>query len=263
MSQPIILESTYDAYYRTVDAMGQSGTYDQFKSHPRIIDMFEHVNAPQGWDYLHALRAETTLSQEIMQSYCAQNDRVGGGHKTQFGADWTTSPSNFRYLYHAHLILTHLQHVKATEPLPTPITIVEVGCGYGGLCLAVLFLASHYGLSISSYHLVDLPAIGGLQQYYLSQHANALGDTVISYHSAFDYGTTISGSGHFFISNYCFSEISAEHQAGYRQHLLNPAKVSHGLITWNHIPVYDFGFPILENVREEPNTAPTNRYIYF
>ena len=64
----------------------------------------------------------------------------------------------------------------------------------------------------------------------------------------------------FLISNYCFSEIPGNLQKEYIAKLF--PKVSHGFMAWNHIPVYNFGFDIKEEV-EFPKTGSYNKYIYF
>ncbi len=60
------------------------------------------------------------------------------------------------YIYHSHLILTHLKTCILD-------TIVEVGGGYDGLCLALHLFAAKYNVNIKSYTIVDLPSISKLQ----------------------------------------------------------------------------------------------------
>lgn len=265
------IEPVYDQYHNVVKHITSScdGMKD-FKNHPHINDIFEHLSEHFGHEYHSLLRQQTTLSEQQIRDYCTKNDLIGGGKKYPYGHQWVTSPTNFRYLYHAHLILSHLRQMSS--PLHdedwVEQSVVEVGCGYGGLCIAILELAPHYRVKIPYYHLVDLPAISELQRQYharLSEQIRFCTDTMITYHSAFEYGKDIPDkNGLFFISNYCFSEIAAEHQVHYRTHLLTKPYVSHGFMTWNHIPLYDFGYSSsLRSEPESPLTGKDNVYVYF
>lgn len=264
------IEQAYSHYYDIVkQIISTNHGIDQFKHHPRIIDIFEHVSDQSGHEYYSLLQTTSLINQQIRQ-YCEKNDLIGGGTKYMYGPEWRTSPTNFRYLYHAHLVLTHLRQLSPNLPLDEWIeqSMVEVGCGYGGLCLAIIDLAPHYHIQIPHYHLIDLPAISELQKQYhtrIHERIPNTSNTILSYHSAFEYGKDIPDKhGLFFISNYCFSEISAEHQEHYRTHLLTQPYVSHGFMAWNHIPLYDFGYSSsLRSESEIPLTGKDNLYVYF
>jgi len=248
----------YEQFINHVGSIVAAQNLTGFKSHPSVTYMLEHVTFSLGQEYLSYLRQLTPLSEQKMMAYCEANDRIGGGEKHDYGFI-RTSPSNFRYLLHAHLILTH-----AIRNGLSSLRIVEVGCGYGGLCLAITQLAPMYRITIETYHLVDLPEISALQKLYLSEHA--VHSLPVRFHSAETYGENIQDRDLFLVSNYCFSEIDAAHQKKYIQHLF--PKVSHGFMTWNHIPLYDFGFSV-RSEREFPMTGGSqdpqtmNRYVYF
>jgi hypothetical protein len=179
--------------------------------------------------------------------FCQENDKYGGGEKYDFGFI-VTSPSNFRYILHAHLIFTHIKSNNMND-----VNIVEVGCGYGGLCLAIHLFSNLYNINILSYNLVDLPDMINLQKIYLSNfNINNL-----KFHNAYDYNIE---NNLFLISNYCFSEISDDNQKQYIQKLF--PKVIHGFMAWNFIPVYNFGFEC-KVVDEYPLTGCYNKYIFF
>lgn len=264
------IEPTYGSYYEVVQqitAAPSSARLPRFKENPAIVGMYEHVTVGFGREYLALLRP--FLGEETICRYCKMNDVVGGGAKYEYETRWVTSPSNFRYLYHAHLILTHLRSCNAVaEGDWTTQEIVEVGCGYGGLTIALCELAPLYRVRISAYHLIDLPASSELQRRYhdqVQQYYPFGADTVFTYHSAFDYGKDLSDKRDLFlVSNYCFSEISAEHQAEYRAHLIKRPIVAHGFMAWNHIPLYDFGYgDAIRSEREVPLTGDKNYYVYF
>ena len=259
-----------DLYTRFTSYLRQAlGTpaMDFFKFHPDVTDMLEHVSPSLGEEYMTHLLTAPLLSAERIRAYCQKNDRIGGGQKHPYSSltsstllregksppeDLTTSPSNLRYLFQAHLICSHLRHLQKET-----VEIVEVGCGYGGLFLAMDMVAPLYSIRISCYHLIDLPESSALQQWYLSGHD---GITPTRFHLASTYGDAIDRTDLFLISNYCFSEIAEEHQRRYRQQLF--PRVSHGFMAWNNIPTYDFGFPMKEEI-EYPLTGPMNRYVYF
>lgn len=224
---------------------------DSFKSHPDVTDMLEHVTPSLGEEYMTQLETITSLSIHRIRAYCQTNDRIGGGKKHPYPF-LTTSPSNLRYLFQAHLICSHLCRLQKET-----VEIVEVGCGYGGLFLAMDMIAPIYHIRISCYHLIDLPESSALQQWYLSAHEY---NTPTRFHPASTYGDAIDSTDLFLISNYCFSEIAEEHQQRYRRQLF--PRVSHGFMAWNNIPTYDFGFPMKEEI-EYPLTGPMNRYVYF
>jgi len=249
------MECDYSNFINYVNTL-TSSTLHQFKSNSNFTYVLEHVSFEYGKKYLKNIIDKTSITQQQIIDYCNKNDKIGGGHKYNYEFI-TTSPTNFRYLLHAHLILSHLQHIKLNTT-----KMVEIGCGYGGLFLALDFLASSYHISISSYHLIDLPELSTLQKYYLANHTL---QTVPTFHSAYTYGSNIHDDNLFLISNYCFSEISNEHQQKYIK-ILFP-KVEHGFMTWNHIPLYDFGFTYQSQI-EEPLTMDNpsmslNKYVYF
>jgi hypothetical protein len=202
-------------------------------------------------EYLNYISKQSTLKPIQILDYCNKNDEIGGGDKHDYGI-LKTSPSNFRYIFQAHLILNHMKTLGKNTA-----TIAEVGCGYGGLFLAITDLSAHYNIKINKYHLIDLNDVSLLQQWYISKHNVAI---PIEFHSADTYGDLITDNDLFLISNYCFSEILDEHQKKYIE-ILFP-KVSHGFLAWNNIPTYNFGFDTKEEV-EYPLTGDMNKYVYF
>ena len=241
----------YDRYARFVATVCDSNDLTTFKSHPDYQYMLEHVTSEHGRQYLDLIGTETTLSMYDIKDFCAMNSL--GKPVTADYYFTTTSPTNLRYIYHAHRILMHLQSLNLPE-----IHIVELGGGYGGLCLAVHYFAPHYSLEIDSYTIVDLPAPSKLQAMYIEKvnpdiHVNCVDGST--------YGASVEGSDMFLISNYCFSEIADVHQKGYIQHLF--PKVSHGFMAWNHIPTYNFGFPFEEEAEVPATGGAHNKYVYF
>jgi hypothetical protein len=138
---------------------------------------------------------------------------------------------------------------------------VEIGGGYGGLALAIDYLAKKYGIleSVKSYTIIDLSAPNKLQEEVLDQYTLSF---PVKFVDAATYGKDISTQNTFLISNYAFSSFSEAIRKGYQTELFS--KVSHGFMAWNFIKTYDFGFEL--RVEDEvPLTGPaeTNRYVYF
>ena len=246
----MIIESMYTAYNNYVGSITGGQFLPPFKSHGDYTGILEHVSYDYGDKYYAELKKIPHMT-DVINKYCALNDKIGGGEKHSYG-NLHTSPSNFRYLFQSHMLLTHWSSLEKK-----PVCIVEVGCGYGGLALAINALAPLYNISIERYCMIDLPAISELQKQYLSHHSLAF---PCEFYSAFQYGSNIPHRDMFLISNYCFSEISKEHQEQYITHLF--PKVAHGFMTWNFIPVYNFGFAS-RDIQEYPTTHPENRYVFF
>lgn len=242
----------YDTYSNFVGEICKTGNLTDFKLHPKYRYMLEHVTNESGYQYLTCIQNNTDISNDEINTFCSLNDSVGNPSKTDYHSV-ITSPSSLRYIYHAHLILSHLQKLN----LP-PVDIVELGGGYGGLCLSVHHFSEKYGIKINSYTIVDLPNIIQLQSLYLSK-VNP--DLQVNFVDGTTFGKNIDKSAIFLVSNYCFSEISAEFQKEYIQHLF--PKVAHGFMAWNNIPTYNFGFSLKEE-REFPHTGGKfNKYVYF
>jgi hypothetical protein len=250
----------YLIYETYVGRICHANDLTSFKSNPNYTYMLEHVTPEQGNDYLSCIQSSTSISISEVYNFCALNDAVGSPSKTKYkpqGVYIDVSPSSLRYIFQAHLILTHMKNIGNFQT-----DIVEVGGGYGGLCVAIHYFAPNYGISINSYRLCDLSNIIRLQTIYLD---TVLPDVNIEFVNAESYGEHISCSNIYLVSNYCFSEISDHHRLEYQKKLFN--KVSHGFMAWNHIPVYNFGFEMYVT-QEVPYTAPhgnthENKYVYF
>ena len=242
----MIIQSEYADYA----AYTKTCPLDSFKRHPCYTQVLEHVTPALGMEYFNILKSECGMPDSSIIEFCLLNDRIGNPNK-QFihKLSCEVSGTSLRYLYHAWLVLKHMEPGSS---------IVEIGCGYGGLCIAIDYLSKQTQRPVSSYVCIDLDEAISLQKRYL---ANFQLSFPVSFHSSSTYGSDIVGSNYFLVSNYCFSEIPAIHQRKYIKTLF--PKISHGFITWNHIPLYDFGKPILSTEVERPLTGSTNLFITF
>lgn len=244
----------YGRYERYVSHILSQDNLNSFKTHPDYTYMLEHVSFEQGTLYKAYIEKDTTLSSDDIRQFCMLNDSVGSPSRMMFDGGLICSPTSLRYIWQAYIILTYFKRLTGDEP----IDIVELGGGYGGLCLAIHTFAPHLQVNIRSYTIIDLDAPNRLQEKYLAGFPMTF---PVSFVRANTYGASISGTSNYFISNYCFSEIDNANQNNYIQTLF--PKIIHGFMAWNHIPIYNFGFAI-KDTDEVPNTGGRfNRFVYF
>jgi hypothetical protein len=248
----------YTNYINFVREITNNKDLSYFKSNYHYRGILEHVSQEQGNEYLYFILNKTPISVEDIFAFCNLNDNVGGPLKEKFSVcnkDLYTSPTNLRYIYHAYHILNYFQ------TLENNINIVEVGGGYGGLCLALSYFSKYFPIKINDYNIIDLEEIIELQKLYLAHHTLNFS---MNFHGSNTYGANVEKKENtFLISNYCFSEIEDIHQKKYIE-ILFP-KIQHGFMTWNHIQLYNFGFQL--RVEDEyPQTdmmQRMNKYVYF
>jgi hypothetical protein len=253
--------SQYDEYCNFI----RDCDYTDFKQSNKYCGILEHVTKILGNEYLDLIDTEFQLSFDDMFNFMVLNDRIGNTKKENFYSTkhkkvFDCSPTSLRYIYHALIILKYYKETGLKE-------IVEVGCGYGGLCLAINYFSKLLNITINKYHLIDLPDVCNLINYYLGQHANFISIPYQSY-DAQNYGKEITSNDLFFISNYCLSEIDEQHYKLYCQHLL--PKTSHGFIIWQPVSWSLENIMILQKVvtlieNEKPQTCceGINRFVYF
>jgi len=230
----------YVGYLNTL--RGITSKQDPFKRDSEYIGILEHVSLGFGEAYLDLLRSEFAMTNETVEAFCDQNDSFGSPNVFPIrDLARPVSPTSLRYLYHASLIL---KHAKGAD------RFVEVGAGYGGLCMAIQYLSK---TPVREYHVLDLDEAVRLQQMVLAEYTN------VHYHSSSTFGANVP-EGCFFVSNYCFSEIAMDLQRQYISNLI--VRCEHGFLAWNTIPCYDIGKP--STVEDErPLTFGGNYFVYF
>jgi hypothetical protein len=241
-----------------------------FKSNIHYNGMLEHVTFEQGDSYLKLI--ENTfkmISDEHILNFVALNDKYGSPtlhtYTTKSGISFSSSPTSLRYIFHSLLILMHYEkHYEDNNGS----SIVEVGCGYGGLFLAICYFSKLVNISIKHYHFVDFPEVCNLIKNYLQLNKDNI-NIEYSLHNCSQYGKDIEEKNLFFISNYCFTEINDEHRNNYVANLFDTNKINHGFIIWQTI----FGLSIQQTsiikkpiqliVSENPQTATIEKPNYF
>lgn len=250
------MDPTYARYCAYVGTIVETRDLSKFKRRPSYTYMLEHVSPDLGQQYFTLLKTVFNLSNVAIYSFCVRNDRIGSPMLVSYEG-LVVSPSSLRYICHAMLALAQCKRVGNLTP-----SIVELGCGYGGLAVAIAHYAPMFGITVQSYAMIDLDEPSALQMEYMS---NQLVPFPVSYHRASTYGKDIEGSDNFFLSSYCFSEIEPPNQQEYLRVLF--PKCSHGFILWNCCKIFDIGKEITVEPEVpltcDPNSTNLNYHVYF
>jgi hypothetical protein len=242
------MSSLYDLYVESVKSQLDREELT-FKSDPNYQYMLEHSNYGYvGMQFLGTIKNELKLTPDELKKFTLMNDSFGKPEVVDYGIIPPCSPTSLRYIYHAHMVLKHMQNLGITHT-----DIVEIGGGYGGLCMAIYTYASKFNVTIDKYSIIDLEVPGKLQKRVLEMNGYN-----VNYCNAENFGSEVEKG--FLVSTYAFSEIQPEMQKKYIEVLF--PKILHGFIVWNNIPVYDFGKDI-QVEDERPLTGPVNKFVYF
>jgi putative sugar O-methyltransferase len=243
--------------------------FSNFKTDTKYNAILEHVSENQGYEYVSLIEFFlkenfTQITFDNINDYLLLNDKYGNPKKylyTIFDNKVICSPSSLRYVYHALIILKYIKYNNSKK-------IVEVGCGYGGLFLAINRFSKILEISLDKYYLIDLPVVCNLINVYLQNHSDIHINYILK--SAYNYGEDIDDDNLFFISNYCFTEINNEYRNLYISKLF--PKVKNGFIIWQTVfglPIFNtniIGKEITKIVEETPQTASItnkNYFVYF
>lgn len=199
-----------------------------FKSNHVYGGILEHVSRELGFKYLDLIHTEfTNITYENIQEYININDKYGKPNIEVYiynDRKYTCSPTTLRYIYHSLVILDHFKKTNCKN-------IVEVGCGYGGLCLAINYFSKLLDISINKYNIIDLPEVCKLIKNYLNLHTNSM-TIPVCLHDSNTHGNNVHDTELFFISNYCYTEIDIDNNSLYSSILL--PKTSNGFIVWQN-----------------------------
>lgn len=238
--------SLYEKYKHFVASLHD---FSDFKSNPDYTYMLEHVDFKTGMSILNVLINELKIDEKIISRVVKKNDEIGNPIKYKYTDDIVCSPTSIRYVYHAHIILDYMKKLKLNH-----INIVEIGGGYGGLCLCLYNMKELYNLEIKSYNIIDLKEIHKLQREYLNYH-----NIKVNIYDADRYGSDINNNDIFLIGTYSLSEFENEIQQNYINNLLS--KSNHGFLIWNR-PFHGIGIDC-EVQDEYPNYGCDNKFVFF
>lgn len=262
---------SYQEHHRYLyELQDQPPTEWQFKQHPNYCQILEHIHKDHGNSYLTHIETQfPQITFEQIRDYVNTNDKYGGAVKhiytTQSLRLLYCSPSSLRYIFQALLVLDAYNATDCTH-------MVEVGAGYGGLCLAIQMFAPSMlteTKTLKQYYMMDLPASCVLIREYLALHSERLPILYMAHARDRDFNTYQHKT--FFISHFCFSELSESEQQRYRDEILSSC--THGMLTWqtcfgDDISRADLllGKTVTKCLEECPQTGPEhakNYYIYF
>ena len=239
----------YTRYTNFIDTIIDNPTLD-FKSDPRYTYMLEHTDEYMLGAAKEQVRILTGdgFSINDLKEFVKKNDSVGNPVRRKVFDDLDCSPTSVRYCYHSILALRHFKKFSSE------IDIVEIGGGYGGLCLAFHYFAPKFGVTIKSYTIVDLDSPQKLQGRYLKGF-----DIEPTFLPSETYGSDVT-EGSYLVANYSFSEFDETTRSLYQKTLF--PKVKHGFMAWNCVPLYDIGHEVVSEP-EVPRTGKGNLHVYF
>ncbi|UTF49340.1 putative sugar O-methyltransferase [Desulfomicrobium sp. ZS1] len=226
--------------------------FSNFKKHPHYKKVLEHVTQEQGQEYLIEIKKTKTINIKCAKNILAKNDMIGNTDIFDYGNEGKYSPTTLRYAKVTSDIIDKFQICK--EKLP--ITIVEIGSGYGGQCL----LLDQF-INIKSYTLIDTSSALKLAKKYLEQHVT---NCKLQFYTINEIDSL---EVDILISNYAFSELCRDLQDAYLKKIIYNSRC--GYITYNHITDQSFNtytadeflnvlpFPAYKNT-EKPLTHPNN-----
>ena len=237
-----------------------------FKSNNEYNHILEHVSYEQGKQYLNLIENEFSyISYKNILEFININDKYGIPNKFHFeyknGEMLYCSPTSLRYIYHSLIILNYFKETKLKS-------MVEIGCGYGGLFIAICYFSKVLNIEINNYHLIDFPYVCNLIKNYIKINENELENKInFVLHDCNNYKNTCLENDLFLISNYCFSEITDENRNNYIEHLFD--KIKNGFIIWQTVFGLDINKTVIikksiqQIVEEKPQTASVEKKNYF
>jgi hypothetical protein len=238
--------SIYDSYQTYLNSIKDHGIEGlTFKTESTYTHTLEHVSKEYGEKYLSLISQEYSLRFDHIAEFVRMNDKYGSPKVYSFrysDNEFVASPTTLRYIYHALRILDHYRSVVERKETG-PSKIVEVGCGYGGLFLAICYYSKLFGIPIGQYNMIDLPETTNLIKKYVAVHpllTFGISYRILNTSPVGDYGFSKGDLDGFFISNYCFTEIDEVYRKQYVDYLFRSGVVKHGFITWQTV----FGVPI-------------------
>jgi len=240
----------YDSYSEYLNSVKDIRIHSMaFKSDSIYTSILEHVTQDCGQEYISLISEEYGLRYDHISEFVCMNDKIGCPTVYSFeysdrssGEDvilkeLVASPTSLRYIYHALHILVHYSAVYLQKG-KKPLNIVEVGCGYGGLFLAICYYSKLFGIPIGQYNMIDLPGTTDLIAKYVAAHpllTFGISYRILNTSPVGDYGFSKGDLDGFFISNYCFTEIDENYRKQYVDYLFRNGVVKHGFITWQTV----------------------------
>lgn len=206
LSQPTSI-TDFEAYNQLCEqAAKDPSVFAHFRNHQIYCKVLEHVSPMLGRQYLDAIKAATPELLQNMEAF-RKNDAFG-------------NPPTYFYPETGRIAPTTLRYIKVASDLKRLFgsslegsSIIEIGGGYGGQCKIIADL-----YKFKSYTLVDLPGPIALTKEFLKKQK-----VPNVYFKTFDE-VIADESFDLVISNYAYTECSAEMQEKYCQEILSHSK---------------------------------------
>lgn len=218
--------------------------FNTFKSNNDYNEILEHVNQPQGQEYLNLITNPSIL--ENIEKFKV-NDLLGTPKKYTYDNVGIFSPTTLRYIKTLDDLIKNYNLENSN--------IIEIGCGYGGQYVVMKQL-----FNPKKYSFVDLPNVVPLIKTYLTK-LNLLNNTefIDLENPEFDEQYDL------IISNYAISECNSEVQKFYLERILKNS--THGYMIhnqFNGLSLEEFTTELknmnknVKVVTEQPLTSPKN-----
>lgn len=215
-----------------------------------VVVMLEHLHEDLGKKYLEMLESEK-IDVKTIASY---NDKYGVPRLFKFNNNLECSPSTLRYISHANDICKLIKSKGLIS-----VNIIEIGAGYGGLCLILNVLSKSMNITINKYYIYDLPYVQKLQRYYLGNF-EFLNNIVWMDNSTLGENYNDNEHKSILVSNYCLSEINVDLRKKYLRNLL--PVIDGAYMIWNSESKEGLPF-IINEEDEDPQTGFINKKIFF
>jgi hypothetical protein len=145
------------------DGEGELKAGATWRHHPLMLAM-DHVSPEEAEGYWSQIR-DVEFDAADLQPICTECDRDGGLVPSTWSDGLVSSGTTLKHVWHSLFILDRIQVVEH---------VVEVGGGYGGFAKAFLLCAQLCNRPVSSYTIVELPAMRALSERYLSPYRSVL-----------------------------------------------------------------------------------------
>lgn len=183
-------------------------SFNTFKVDSRYTPVLEHLTESDANLYFAEMKCKNLLSEKKL-SLVKENDKYGSPLVINHSELGVISPTTVRYLKNS---LDIVDYFGTQMPFGK---VIEIGGGYGGLC-KVFSSFNKFDL----YYLVDFPEVNGLSKKYLSKFKTLKNKVK---HISTDTVSEVADID-LFISNYAFSECSAEYQDLYYDAFIKNSK---------------------------------------
>jgi hypothetical protein len=243
----------YNSWEKTCEDILNNNLKD-WKQHPEVYNMIEHLPDWMGANILKEIEKKD-VDLNMLKEISSLNDRFGTKvyDYNYKGEQLRISPTSIRYTHQAIEIISMLQKKNVKV-----INFLEIGGGYGGLALIIIYLSKtkRFSIAIKKYIMYELNSVSKLQKMYLSQYDFI--ENTMEWKDSLTYGKDIDINDFFLISNYTLSTLDVDTKKKYLFNLL--PKTNGCYMIWNSNNYEGLPFKRKE-LEEYPKTGDNNKII--